>query len=94
MLRAPPPMISLPNTDAGNKTETDVVRSVAQQRPSAKKPEFSKIIKQFEDKKPKSEQPPAAAKKETVNVTDDEAENKAEDEQQKQDDEEAERKAK
>ena len=94
MSRAPKPMISLPNTDAGNKSETDAVRSVAQQRPSAKKPEFSKIMKQFEDKKPKSQQPPAAAKKEPVNVTDDEGENDAENEKQRQDNEEAERKAK
>lgn len=92
MSRAPPPMISLPSADAGNKTETDVVRTIAVERPSAKKPEFSKIMKQFEDKKPKP--PSAAAKKEPVDGTDDEVEDEVEDEEQKRKDEEAEKKAK
>ena len=93
--RAPRPMISLPVTDVGNKTETDTVKSVAVERPSAKKPGFSKIMEQFEDKKSKSQAPPATAtKQEPVNVTDDEAEKEEEDEEQKQKKEEAEKKAK
>ena len=96
MSRAPPPMISLPNTDVGNKIETDATRTVAVERPSAKKPEFSIIImKQFESKKPKS-QPAAAtaAKKETAHVTDDEPEDEAEDEEKKRKSEEVEKKVK
>jgi len=80
MSRAPPPMISLPNIDAGNKTETDVVRTIAQERPSAKKPEFSKIMQKLEDARPKKQPPPKeavtqAANKELVNETNDEPDN-------------------
>ena len=94
MSRAPPPMISLPKADVGNKTETDAMRTAAVERPSAKKPEFSNLMKQFESKKPKS-QPAAAtaAKKETSHVTDDEPEDEAEDEEKKRKSEEVEKKA-
>ena len=87
-------MISLPNIDAGNKTETDVVRTIAQERPSAKKPEFSKIMQKLEDARPKKQPPPKeavtqVANKELMNETNDEPDN-----EQKQANEEAEKKAK
>ena len=87
-------MISLPNNDVGNQTETDAIKTIAIERPSAKKPEFSKIMKQFEDKKPKSQPPSVAAKKVPVNVTDDEVDDEAEDEEQKLKEEEVQKKAK